>query len=378
MSSISEQFDCELNMHYNLIGTGNYSVVVKPSVKNVQNNEELSKYDAYKDTVGKIFDSKNKDDFHKELIILRKLVLIENYTDFTVPIISASVISRREFTYEPTIIKALSDFKPPYTDHPDHPNDYDTLYQIVFQYGGINVGSSSNILNICFNDFVEMIHSFYIGIKRLKEASIVHRDIKPVNVLYDADNNKLNIIDFGLACDPDMVYSFDKDHTYILSYMYMFNPPEFYIAYLIIDHMKSGNTLRKSIKMAFDAMTNYTSELQVYYFEHYYRYNRNEPYNIFSYQQAFTRCYETMQRLEDENKCNEFEEIFNKEMVFKSDIYSSSFVLKSLKKYVIFENCQQREFFTDLFNMTSALNPYNRSNVDQVLEYIDDFRVEMA
>jgi serine/threonine protein kinase len=359
-------------MHYDLIGTGNYSVVVKPSVKNVQNNEELSKYDVYKDTVGKIFDSKNKDDFHKELIILRKLVLIENYTDFTVPVISASVISRREFTYEPTIIKALLNFKT------SGDNDNDTLYQIVFRNGGVSVGNSSNILNICFSDFIQIVYSFYDGIKRLQEANIVHRDIKPVNILYDADNKKLNIIDFGLACEPNMVYSFDKDHTYILSYMYMFNPPEFYIAYLIIDHMKNGNTLRKSIKMAFDTMTNYTSELQVYYFEHYYRYNRNEPYNIFSYQQAFAKFYETIQSLDDENKCNDFEKIFNEEMVFKSDIYSSSFVLKSLKKYIIFENCQQREFFTGLFNMTSALNPYNRSNVNQILEYIDDIRREMA
>jgi serine/threonine protein kinase len=340
-------------MHFHIVGSGSNSLVIRPAVKNVLSEEVLStaKDVKDKDTVGKLFKLENKCEYDRELDILHKVLLIDNYTDFTVHVISASKISSNEFTYDPDIMKKVTDKE---------------LYQIVFEYGGINI-SNLNVTSISFPTFMSMIQSFYKGISSMQSVGIVHRDIKPLNVLYDG--TKLNIIDFGLACDVAKLYDgTDEDQMHILSYMYMFNPPEFYIAYLVSENMNNGKDFKESADIAFDSMTNFTKELEAYYFEHYYRYNKNEPYNIFSYQQAFTKFYDMICA----RGIKRFEDLFNEELAYKSDIYSTSFVLKSLKRYIIFENNIQKDIFNQLFLMTSALNPLQRSNVTQILHFIED------
>ena len=37
------------------------------------------------------------------------------------------------------------------------------------------------------------------GLKFLKQNKIIHGDIKPVNIMYDKNNDKYKIIDFGSA-----------------------------------------------------------------------------------------------------------------------------------------------------------------------------------
>jgi hypothetical protein len=69
---------------------------------------------------------------------------------------------------------------------------------------------------------------------------------------------------------------------------------------------------------------------------------------------------------------NTFDELFTKDITFKSDVYSSSFILKSLKKHIIFENVMQRQIFNELQNMTYDLNPFTRKNIDEILEFINE------
>ena len=44
-----------------------------------------------------------------------------------------------------------------------------------------------------------------MGLKQLKDLGIYHRDIKPGNFLYDLDNRRGLLIDFGLA-EIDLAY----------------------------------------------------------------------------------------------------------------------------------------------------------------------------
>jgi serine/threonine protein kinase len=342
-------------MHYEIIAKGSYGVVITPSVNNVTETifENNKVYIPHK-YIGKLFNKDNKEDFEKELFIMKRIISIIDYEKFTVPIINASRISIKELKDEPDILKSLDKTV--------------ELYQIVYQYGGTSITSKLQILNISFSVFIHMISNFYSGIRKLHNANIIHRDIKPVNVLYDDENKKLNLIDYGLSCDVDNVYRDNKDDIYILGYMYMYNPPEFYVAYLLYENMKKGKSFEESIDLSFKIMTNYSKELEIFYYEHYYKYNQYEPYNIYSYRQAFQQMLDHIKL----QNINTFDELFTKDITFKSDVYSSSFILKSLKKHIIFENVMQRQIFNELHNMTYDLNPFTRKNIDEILEFINE------
>jgi serine/threonine protein kinase len=235
------------------------------------------------------------------------------------------------------------------------------LYQLVFEYAGICINKID--YSITFKDFMYMIHKFYNGIKSLHQYNIVHRDIKPLNILID--NNNLKIIDFGISCDVSKVFS--KNEDYILSYMYMYNPPEFYILHLLYAELERSDFVI-ALENILNILGNYTDKLEKYYQDHYYKYNKNEPYNIFSYKKAFNDFHYTIREL----NIYKIEELFTNDMAFKSDIYSSSFILKHLKKHIIFENMNQKAFFNHLFNITYSLNVFKRANIHEILEFIEN------
>ena len=259
---------------------------------------------------------------------------IPNYTNFT------------------TKIKGASKIK----------DDNDYKYQIILEYGGITINKINN--NIHFNNFINLFNNLCNGIKLLQDHKIVHRDIKPTNVLIL--NNQLNLIDYGLSCNVNNVYSNDDDTNYLLSYMYMYNPPEFYIAYLLNSYKNKDEDFEIILEKIFEKLITYSSELKLFYSEHYYNYNMNEAYNIYSYKDGFNRFYQSIKLYQ----FKKYDEIFTEEIAFKSDIYSLSYILKCLKKYIIFDTIKQRDFFNNLFDMTYDLNPFTRSSITELLDYI--------
>lgn len=343
-------------MNYDLIGTGSYSVVIKPFVKNtlqvIFDNSKDDKYQSNK-YISKIFNDENKGEFKKELSILKNIIQIDDYINFTVPILQASTFDIKELENEIDILKKI-----------DTPSSI--LYQIVFEYGGTKLDSKETNISLSFSSFMYMMCNFFEGIQKLHQANLVHRDIKPANVLYDKTKEKLNLIDFGLSCHVNDVYN--KDDTYLLGYMYMYNPPEFYVASKLFENMQQGNNFIESIRLSFNSLKTYTKELEIFYYEHYYRYNRNEPYNIYSYKEGFNQFYNDIETFAITNEVD----LFTKEFIFKSDVYSTAFILKSLKKHIIFENIIQREIFNELHNMTSSLNPFQRKSITEILQFIDD------
>lgn len=365
-SSQSELFECDLNTNYCILGCGSYSVVIKPYITKVDTilYDNLDIHGGCKHNyVAKIYTEENKKEFDKELSILQKITTIDNYTNFTVPIAGASSFDVIELENEIDILQKLKkDTKRNFVPK-------EQLYQIVLGYGGVSICSiykEYSYITLSFTTFMSMILEFYSGLQKLQDIGIIHRDIKPVNVLYD--QVRLYIIDFSISCSVSQLYTNDPDQMYILSYMYMYNAPEFYIAYLMLKNEQSGMDFQTNLKQTFNTMGQYSKELEIFYYEHYYRYNKNEPYNIFSYQQGFSKFYDTILSKEIDS----IQEIFTDDLAFKSDIYSSYFILKQLKKYIIFENALQKHIFNTLCDMTSALNPYERSSVSQILNYIND------
>lgn len=148
----------------------------------------------------------------------------------------------------------------------------------------------------------------------------------------------------------------------------MFNPPEFYIASLLYEHMNTYDFCN-SLRMAFHNMICYTNELNTYYYEHYYKYNKKEAYNIFSYKTSFEEFYKDIKS----NNIADKDDLFDNNMAFKSDVYSISFILKTMKKNIIFDDIHQRLMFNTLFDMMYALNPHARKTIQDIIEYLQSY-----
>lgn len=77
-------------------------------------------------------------------------------------------------------------------------DDIDTVY-IIMEY--CDGGDISKILGIPINEETakNYFHQIVSGLKYLADNKIIHRDIKPKNILITNNNTKIKICDFGLA-----------------------------------------------------------------------------------------------------------------------------------------------------------------------------------
>lgn len=336
--------------NYDVIGKGKYSVVVKPAVTDVANYRWYVSYRDKDDSdVSKLFinHENNVEDFTREYNILIKISEIENYTDFTVPFKGASTINTEMLSNNFELLKLLE------------ADNTCRIYQIILGHGGLNLHKMNE--QISYETFILLIEKFYKGIEVLHQNNIIHRDLKPMNVLYDG--KQLNIVDYGLACSIDEV--FNKNASYfILEDMYMYHPPEFYVAHLLFQE-PDELTFQEKVENVFSNLTTINKVTIDYYDKHYYRYH-NKKYDIEQYIQCFRKMLSDIKTRE----LTTFEELFTKEIAVKCDIYSSSFILRSLARNVQYQNDDQNKALRRLHDMTYSLNPFDRSSLSDVFLWI--------
>jgi len=101
--------------------------------------------------------------------------------------------------------------------------------QIILRNGGPDLhGFERGLIKpISYKNFLRSFRRLVEGCKKMEEAELVHRDIKPGNILYNEEKNRFYIVDFGLACKTSEVYN--KSNEYILQHVYPYYPPEFRI-----------------------------------------------------------------------------------------------------------------------------------------------------
>lgn len=91
-----------------------------------------------------------------------------------------------------------------------------------------NAGESLHKAATSKYHFRRLFRSFepvFDGLVRLEKKKMCHRDIKPDNMVYNADTNETKLIDFGLATSFDHVFR-ARDYE-ILMHPYPYYPPEF-------------------------------------------------------------------------------------------------------------------------------------------------------
>jgi len=107
----------------------------------------------------------------------------------------------------------------------------DQIKQIVYEYGGVSLSRAARHVDpvILFKGFETILKGLIV----LDRKGWAHLDIKPDNIVYNKDTNKMSLIDFGLSRKQNKIYT--KETLYLREYEYPYYPPEFLLS---VDHTK--------------------------------------------------------------------------------------------------------------------------------------------
>ena len=217
------------------------------------------------------------------------------------------------------------------------------LHEIIYDYGGIELGD----IEINDYDFIKALIIMCKSLQTLHQLGFVHRDIKPGNILYNNDNNKLSLIDFGVCIPYNEVYS-NKEQWWVES-EYFISPPE----YNLIDkenRYKNLNIIHNSFYMMRDD----------FYIK------KKKEYDI------FLNKYNNINNIEDIP-----EEIIK--IAYKGDIYSLGITLLLLYNdgniKITHENKELiMQKISDLINNMIITDPFDRYDLTNVVN--DLFELE--
>lgn len=220
------------------IAEGSYGCVFSPPLKCLNNKKTTSSQ------AGKIFYS--KDSMKEEKELAEKINKIDPNGKWTIPYYGSCFINVKETRQ---------------TDNIDKCNKYSKhipiTEQLIYKNGGIDLNHFTNNFeffknNVFIDDLIPLFYNLLKGLKSLNERQIAHCDIKPPNMLYDFNEFKLYIIDFGLTTPYNDISSFSNYN--MLNHIYPYYPPEFKIYVQLIIHNKTNVNIN-------DILENYTRYL---------------------------------------------------------------------------------------------------------------------
>ncbi len=238
------------------LNSGSYGCVFRPSFDcNDDANTEKRKND-----VSKIFI--NKEAALTEVKEHKKIVSkVDKKNEFTVELITACSINKNKLSSDDLkhcrnmmqINEKKGVLEPIPYDKIDN-----TLYQLVYKFGGYQLFDAVNIVG--FNELFENMGPIFKGLIKLKESKCIHFDIKPLNIVYNPDNKKMSLIDFGKSLIGDQSeHVYTLEHIHDFEYDYPYFPPEFRaVAY----------QLEKSIRDSNDSITKYIFKNWLQTFRH--------------------------------------------------------------------------------------------------------------
>lgn len=328
-----------------LIGEGSYGCVVKPPIiadKYVKKYVEYT--DIAEDDVSKLFKNNEVSSFKNELKILIGVQKIDPDNLFTVKLKGAN-------SFDSYLLENNEDV---YNCLEVSSNEKSDIYQIILENGGKEISKlPKNSIN--YSEMILALIVFLENLKKMHSVDLIHRDIKPMNVLYNKSKNKLSLIDFGISEDANSVYSIDN--ASVLSYIYPYYPPEFYISFLLLKYRNDKVRFQQKLD---DVLLNIENEYLIKFFE------KSKIPAIMSSLEAFIN--------EIKLKDYGFYDVFNASMAYKSDIYALSSIIKELANKIVYDNEKQNIGIHTLYKMCSEINPYKRPTIDNILNYIYEIK----
>ena len=94
--------------------------------------------------------------------------------------------------------------------------------------GGKNLEDfvKSNPNTIQMEKFWIEVHRLFLGLTKFIEAGVVHHDLKHLNIVYNTETNRINIIDFGLMTSIDEIKTESENSEYGFAKWHWSFPPE--------------------------------------------------------------------------------------------------------------------------------------------------------
>ena len=328
----------------NLIGKGSYGCVIKPPIITNYEKIYIEYNDIAQDDVGKLFKSGGEDNFKKELKILKGINNLDQDGDFTIKLKGANAFPDSLLLSNDNELKNCLDVKE---------RTFKLLvYQIILENGGKEIEVLTKY-SIPYEKFIRLFYIFLNGIKKMHSNNLIHRDIKPVNVLMS--DTKISLIDFGISEDADKVYS--KENYSYLSYLYPYYPIEFFIASILLKYRNDKDKFQNKLDTVIDILQeNYLNNM----------FKEKKIYSIINEIQDFIN--------EIKLRNYSYHDIFNADMAYKCDIYSLSFIIDKFANKIIYQNESQKILIYNLYKMCSEINPLKRASIDKLLSYIDEFQ----
>lgn len=319
----------------NYIAKGTYGCVIKPSFDCNNNNKKIT------NSVAKLFIF--KEDWEKEIQENNIIKNLDLTNKFTIKMLNYCEISSDFLNKNVNNISKCDK------------NDKEIIYQIIYEDGGIDLRKLFQDIpnNFDYNNFLNKLKEIFQGLIILKNNNLCHRDIKLDNLLYNINNNKISLIDFGLMVNFDDIYNYDNFNLYLYNNSYYY-PNEL----KIYSFIKSNKTL------SFDKLT-YNSDNLINYLK--YTYEKIKNYENIS--KILTNIRTDKYIYQDYIKKNK-EEINNLDYKNKIDVYLFGVVLFEIIINIIIQTKNENKYisFLTLIKKMLKINPIERISIEDAFE----------
>ena len=319
------------------VGSGSFGCVITPPVfsKEYIIHEDIPYTNRANDDISKIFKKKQKH-YEKELSILKKIQQIDPENKFTAKLKGAQHISPDALQGNSKLQQCLK-------------NASNTYYQIILENGGKQLDA---VYSIKYKDFLRLFTTFLEGMLSLQKKKLIHRDIKPLNVLITP--TKINLIDWGLYCYAKEL--FDAKNEHVLAYEYPYYPPEFYVAYILLHYKDIVDGNQQVFHTYLDKIL--PTMIHKGYFKHSYI---TQPLFMIYYKGVAAFINAIKQR-----GYSSYAEVFNEDLAYKTDVFPIAHLLEALDNNMIYSNHAQKDFVHELYKKCIDCNPYTRISFQEL------------